>query len=203
MGTVPGRHSPSGRVYRLESKTNTMSKDSLTEQKMTGESLLPKHVELLTPYSAHRKPKVRPNHRLLLGVVGVTFIIGWLSILTIATFNGRQGKESFAQKILSGKEVERLVESMVKGNDTEQQRDRRQITYPDGTPVDPETEAEIDRIAMVVAESLVTWSRGSVENWRRERGRELEEQARRSTTTSSLPRCSDRGDSMSMYCRED
>ena len=60
----------------------SFAQDSMTEQKMTGESLLPKHVELLTPYSAHKKPKVRPNRRLVLGVVGVTFIIGWLSILT-------------------------------------------------------------------------------------------------------------------------
>ena len=60
----------------------SFAQDSMTEQKMTGESLLPRHVELLTPYSAHKKPKVRPNRRLLLGVVGVTFIIGWLSILT-------------------------------------------------------------------------------------------------------------------------
>merc|ERR1712062_793611 len=132
---VPALHSPSEQVYRLESKTNTMSKDSMTEQKMTGESLLPKHVELLTPYSAHKKPKVRPNRRLVLGVVGVTFIIGWLSILTIATFNGRQEKESLAQKIFSGKEVE----SMVKGNDTEQQRDRRQMTYNDGTYSEDQT----------------------------------------------------------------
>ena len=54
------------------------------QQKMAGESLLPKHVELLTPfsYSATKKPKVRPNYRLLLGLVGVTIILGWLLILT-------------------------------------------------------------------------------------------------------------------------
>ena len=54
------------------------------QQEMAGESLLPKHVELLTPfsYSATKKPKVRPNYRLLLGLVGVTIILGWLLILT-------------------------------------------------------------------------------------------------------------------------
>jgi len=184
MGTVPALHSPSEQVYRLESKTNTMSKDSMTEQKMTGESLLPKHVELLTPYSAHKKPKVRPNRRLVLGVVGVTFIIGWLSILTIATFNGRQGKESFAQKIFSGEEVERLVESIEKGNDTEQQRDRRQ--HSTGWTEDDWTEDQVRNIF-----------EGFLTALREERERQ------RSTTPSSLPRCSDRGDSMSMYCRED
>ena len=35
--------------------------------------------------------------------------------ISVATFNGRQGKESFAQKIFSGEEVERLVESIEKG----------------------------------------------------------------------------------------
>jgi len=34
---------------------------------------------------------------------------------SVATFNGRQAKESFAQEIISGDEVERLVESMGKG----------------------------------------------------------------------------------------
>merc|ERR1712012_1061251 len=124
-------------------------------QKMTGESLLPKHVELLTPYSDHRKPKVRPNRRLLLGVIGVTFIIGWLSILTIATFNGRQGKESFAQKIFSGEEVERLVESIEKGDDTEQQRDRRQLTYE-----------EEERIAVAVEGFFVALRERTVERMR-------------------------------------
>jgi len=163
MGTVPALHSPSEQVYRLESKTNTMSKDSLTEQKMTGESLLPKHVELLTPYSDHRKPKVRPNRRLLLGVVGVTFIIGWLSILTIATFNGRQGKESFAQKIFSGEEVERLVESIEKGDDTEQQRDRRQLTADDGTPL---TYEEEERLRVAVEGFFVALQERTVERMR-------------------------------------
>merc|ERR1712186_175332 len=92
------------------------------QQKMAGESLLPKHVELLTPYSATKKPKVRPNYRLLLGLVGVTIILGWLLILTIATFKERK---SFAQELLSGNKVERLMESMGKGVDFEPQRDRR------------------------------------------------------------------------------
>jgi len=91
------------------------------QQKMAGESLLPKHVELLTPfsYSATKKPKVRPNYRLLLGLVGVTIILGWLLILTIATFKERK---SFAQELLSGNE---LMESVAKGVSFEPQRDRR------------------------------------------------------------------------------
>jgi len=101
--------------------------------------------------------------------------------ISVATFNGRQGKESFAQKIFSGEEVERLVESIEKGDDTEQQRDRRRITWDNST-------SREEKVRLAAEE----WKR-----WMEERIRQ------RSTTPSSLPRCSDRGDSMSMYCRED
>jgi len=104
--------------------------------------------------------------------------------ISVATFNGRQGKESFAQKIFSGEEVERLVESIEKGNDTEQQRDRRQ--HSTGWTEDDWTEDQVRNIF-----------EGFLTALREERERQ------RSTTPSSLPRCSDRGDSMSMYCRED
>jgi len=108
--------------------------------------------------------------------------------ISVATFNGRQGKESFAQKIFSGEEVERLVESIEKGDDTEQQRDRRTITP---IPWDDSTSRE-EKVRLAAE----VWKR-----WMEERVRQRQRQ--RSTTPSSLPRCSDRGDSMSMYCRED
>jgi len=86
--------------------------------------------------------------------------------ISVATFNGRQGKESFAQKIFSGEEVERLVESIEKGNDTEQQRDRRQMKYDDGTYSEDQTRNIFEGLLLLIKEAKA-------------------KQAQRSTTPSS------------------
>merc|ERR1712012_587604 len=95
MGTVPALHSPSEQVYRLESKTNTMSKDSLTEQKMTGRASCQNTWSCSPPTLTTGNLKFAPI---------VDFFLGWLE--SPSSLAGSQFSQ--LRRSMGGKEKNRL-----------------------------------------------------------------------------------------------